>query len=235
MASDTSTQGTLATAGPPALVSETAYTRFGACMPKALVMIPMVRPALAKIETRATDMKKTASRLYLRSSGCSSLPVAFATPSSSSSLTSTLGGALLLLSFSGFISVICRSKHRHAPGEHLRPCRHFVAEAAGGWGCVEEWSAACVEECGECAASRVRRSSSALCAAEVSGSGAAAQWVSHLVWVGVEPSVSEPFSVRDRATGSASSLPIWCLRRLPVRDGNCPPQGHNRLKDVTAS
>ena len=60
------------------------------------------------------------------------LPAAFATPSSSS-LTSTLGGALLLLSFSGFISVICHSRYRHAPGEHPRPCRHFVAEAAGGW------------------------------------------------------------------------------------------------------
>ena len=39
---------------------------------------------------------------------------AFATPSSSS-LTSALGGALLLLSFSGLISVIFRSR-RHVPG-----------------------------------------------------------------------------------------------------------------------
>eukprot|EP00964_Phaeocystis_antarctica_P064907 scaffold39100_cov61-Phaeocystis_antarctica.AAC.1 len=37
------------------------------------------------------------------------LPAAFATPSSSS-LTSTLGGALLLLSFSGLILVICHSR-----------------------------------------------------------------------------------------------------------------------------
>eukprot|EP00964_Phaeocystis_antarctica_P044407 scaffold25520_cov60-Phaeocystis_antarctica.AAC.5 len=131
MASDTSTQGTLATTDPPALVSETAYTCFCACVPKALVTIAMVRPALAKIETRATDMKKTASRLYLRGSGCSSLPVAFATPSSSS-LTSTLGGALLLLSFSGSTSVICRSSHRARGSVSIRAQVSIRASAVTG-------------------------------------------------------------------------------------------------------
>ena len=64
-------------------------------------------------------MKKKASHLYLRGSGCSSLPTTFATPSSSS-LKSALGGALLLLSFSGpgcgLISVICRSRKRVCVG-----------------------------------------------------------------------------------------------------------------------